>query len=81
MTKARYVGVAGEPELGPALTTLADCVLSVMASVPEVVMGEPETLLSEGTVRATEVTVPEPPEPLAAAVILPLASTVRFVAV
>ena len=35
----------------------------VNASVPEVVMGEPETASPVGTVAATEVTVPLPPPP------------------
>lgn len=45
----------------------------LIASVPEVVIGEPEMLRNVGTVAATLVTVPEPPppEPLAAAVIRP----------
>ena len=53
-----------------------------MANVPEVVMGEPVTDKNEGTVAATDVTVPPPPpEPLAAAVIRPWASTVMLAAV
>lgn len=53
-----------------------------MANVPAVVMGEPVTDKKEGTVAATEVTVPPPPpEPLAAAVMRPWASTVMLAAV
>lgn len=45
-------------------------------------MGEPEIDKNDGTVAATEVTVPPPPpEPLAAAVIRPWASTVMLAAV
>ena len=53
-----------------------------MASVPAVVMGEPVTDKNDGTVAATEVTVPPPPPvPLAAAVMRPWASTVMLAAV
>ena len=46
-------------------------------ALPEVVIGEPATLNSAGAVSATEVTVPPPPpEPFAAAVTCPSASTV-----
>lgn len=55
--------------------------LYAIANVPDVVMGEPVTDKNEGTVAATEVTVPLPSPPLAAAVIRPWASTVMLAAV
>jgi hypothetical protein len=55
--------------------------LLVRARVPLVVTGDPLTESHDGTVAATLVTVPPPDDPFAAAVILPVASTVRFVAV
>jgi hypothetical protein len=56
----------------PPLATGKAVPLRAIASVPEVVIGEPVTDKNEGTVAATEVTVPPPPpEPLAAAVIRP----------
>lgn len=60
-TRARKVGVAAPPEVGPANTVLAVSVASVIANVPLVVIGEPETDKKEGTVSPTEVTVPDPP--------------------
>jgi hypothetical protein len=56
--------------------------LPLKVSVPLDVIGEPLTVSHDGfTVAATLVTVPPPDDPFAAAVILPVASTVRFVAV
>ena len=66
LTSARKVGVAAEPELGPASTIFALCVLSVSVIVPEVVIGEPLALMIDGGVIATDVTVPVPPPPRAA---------------
>jgi hypothetical protein len=42
--KARKVGVAAGPEVGPAKTVPAVCVRSCGASVPLNVIGEPETV-------------------------------------
>ena len=47
----------------PPLRTGSAVPERVTASVPEVVMGEPEMDRKDGTVMATEVTVPIPPEP------------------
>ncbi len=66
-TRARKVGCAAPPEVGPAHTVLADSFALVIASVPEPVTGEPETLNSTGTVCPTEVTLPTP-DPLETAV-------------
>ena len=44
----------------PPLATGIDVPLKLMASVPLEVTGEPATDRKEGTVKATEVTVPEP---------------------
>jgi hypothetical protein len=55
-TKDLKVGVAAAPDAGPAKTEFADSVARVTARVPEDVIGEPETLRNEGTVRATLVT-------------------------
>ena len=51
---------------------------NVTESVPEVVIGLPETLKNEGTLNATEVTVPVLLDPFDAAVMSPLAFTVMF---
>ena len=42
----------------PANTLFADCVFKVPVKVPELVIGEPETVNIEGNDRATLVTVP-----------------------
>jgi hypothetical protein len=58
-TKARNVGVAAEPVVGPAQTWLADWVARVPVSVPDVVIGEPETVkMLDGNASPTLVTVP-----------------------
>lgn len=81
-TRARNVGVADGPELGPANTVFTSWVFKDGARVPEVVIGDPVTAVLKtvpSPVMATEVTVPlPPPEPLLAAVIRPLPSTVMF---
>src|SRR6266446_1595550 len=62
-TRARKVGVAAPPDVGPANTRLAACVSSAGTSVPLVVIGEPVTVELKTTpspVMATEVTVPVP---------------------
>ena len=60
-TKARNVGVAAAPVVGPAHTRFAACVARVTANVPVLVTGEPPTEKIAGIVRATEETVPPPP--------------------
>lgn len=60
VTNARKVGVAALPVVGPAKTRLADCVASVTANVPVVVIGLPAIAKMLGTVMATLVTVPVP---------------------
>jgi hypothetical protein len=57
-TRARNVGADAPPEDGPARTRFAFCVASVTASVPLVVMGEPDTERNDGTVSATLDTLP-----------------------
>lgn len=62
--RARNVGVAGDPVLGPAKTVLAAWVRSWGASVPFDVMGEPETMelkIMPSPFIPTLVTVPELP--------------------
>ena len=66
-TSERNVGATAPPVVGPENTVFAVSVASVTASVPEVVTGEPDTDKNEGTVMATDVTVPEPPPPPALA--------------
>ena len=61
-TTVLNVGCAAPPDVGPAQKVLADCVAFVTPRVPEVVIGDPDTENSAGTVMATEVTVP--PEPV-----------------
>lgn len=61
-TRVRNVGAAAAPDAGPAKTIFGLCVLSVMAKVPAVVTGEPVTVCRDGTVTATLVTVPAPPD-------------------
>ena len=61
-TRARNVGADALPVVGPAQIRLADCVARDSASVPEVVIGEPDTdRIEDGAERATLVTVPVPP--------------------
>src|SRR5512135_968068 len=62
-TRARNVGCAGAPVVGPAHTVLADSVALVTARVPAVVTGEPLTLNSAGIDRPTLVTEPVPTPP------------------
>lgn len=57
---ARNVGVAAPPLVGPAKNVFAVSVANVIAKVPDVVIGLPVTDRMEGTVSATEVTVPVP---------------------
>ena len=61
-TRARNVGVAAEPVVGPEKIILAVCVSNATLSVPEPVIGPPEAVKIEVsvTVRLTEVTVPAP---------------------
>ena len=57
--RARNVGVAALPEVGPAQTVLAACVCRPSANIPELVTGDPLTLrMDAGAVRATLVTEP-----------------------
>src|SRR6266550_3408579 len=58
-TSARNVGVPVEP-FGAAKTVFVVSVASVTPSVPAPVIGEPETAIIDGTVMATDVTVPPP---------------------
>ena len=58
-TIARYAGTPDAP-FGDAKNRFAASELRVTANVPLVVIGEPDTLSSEGTVIATLVTVPDP---------------------
>lgn len=60
-TRARKVGVAADPVVGPAQTRFANCVASVTSRLPVLVTGEFATEKIAGIVRATEVTVPPPP--------------------
>ena len=46
--------------MGPARTVLADWFVKVSPSVPDVIIGEPDTVKSDGVVMATDVTVPVP---------------------
>ena len=62
-TSARNVGVAATPVVGPLNTVLAVCVASVPVNVPEVVTGEPLTVIIDGSDKPTLVTVP--PDPVA----------------
>src|SRR5579885_839910 len=59
-TRARNVGAAAAPELGPAHTVLALCVARPRVMRPFVVTGEPVTLNIPGALRPTLVTVPVP---------------------
>jgi hypothetical protein len=64
---ARKVGVAGNPEPGPAKTMFAVCVRSCGTTVPPDVIGEPETVglkMIPSPVIPTLVTVPDPVTPL-----------------
>lgn len=65
----RKVGAAAAPVVGPANSVLAVCVASVPVSVPDVVTGDPLTVINEGSDNPTLVT--EPPLPVAVMVILP----------
>src|SRR5262245_58529895 len=60
VTRDRKLGCAAPPDVGPAHTVFALCVVLLIASVPLVVIGEPETENSAGTVWPTLVTVPVP---------------------
>jgi hypothetical protein len=61
-TRARKVGAAAEPVVGPASTVLADSVFAVTANVPLVVNGDPVTVNQLGIVSPTDVN-PLPPAP------------------
>lgn len=58
VAKARKVGSAAPPLLGPAKRVLTDWVTSAPISVPLVVTGEPDTAINVGKANATDVTVP-----------------------
>jgi len=60
VAKARKVGVAAAPLLGPAKRVFTDCVVSVPVNTPLVVTGEPDTDMIVGKSNPTEVTVPDP---------------------
>jgi hypothetical protein len=87
ITIARNAGVVAPPEVGPAQNVLALSLALVIAIVPEVVMGFPETEKIAGAVRSTEVTVPVPaaeahegtPEEFSDRTLVPLALPVRLV--
>jgi hypothetical protein len=55
------VGAAADPVVGPANTRFADWLANVPVKVPDVVTGDPDTVIIEGRERATEVTVPPVP--------------------
>lgn len=55
---ARKVGAASAPLAGPANTVFAVSVAKVIANVPVVVTGLPETEKIDGAVNATDVTEP-----------------------
>jgi hypothetical protein len=56
-TKARHVGTASTPVLGPIRAVLATCVEKASVTVPVVVTGEPDTeKVEEGADMATDVT-------------------------
>src|SRR5690349_20222560 len=56
-TKARKVGTAAPPEVGPANTVFANCVVKEPVNVPVDVTGDPDTLKTEtGNARPTLVT-------------------------
>ena len=72
--------------LEPPTVPLAATLVGVMAPNPSVneplvVIGDPDTVIPLLPVAPTEVTVPLPPAPLVADVILPNASTVMLAAV
>ena len=58
MVKARKVGAALAPLLGPAKRVLVAWVVNVPVSVPLPVTGEPDTDMMDGNAKPTEVTVP-----------------------
>ena len=60
VVNALKVGAAAEPLDGPAKIAFTACVVSVPVSVPLLVTGEPDTEIIDGSVKATEVTVPVP---------------------
>jgi hypothetical protein len=58
-TSPLNVGAAAAPEVGPAQTRLALCVLRVSVRLPAVVTGDPETPNTDvGATRPTLVSVP-----------------------
>jgi hypothetical protein len=74
-TSERNVGCAGDPVVGPANTVFSGSVASVIAMVPEDVIGLPVSLRNPGTVTATDETVPPAP-PMLISTILPFESIV-----
>ena len=61
-TMARSVGVAGEPDVGPAKKVLGLWLASVAVIVPLLVRGEPVSLkIEDGKVTPTDVRPPPPP--------------------
>ena len=58
VVKARKVGAALAPLLGPAKMEFTACVVNVPESVPLPVTGEPETVMIAGNAKATELTDP-----------------------
>jgi hypothetical protein len=57
-TSDRNVGVAADPEVGPAITWFAACVVLATVSVPAPVTGELLTANSAGIASPTLVAVP-----------------------
>ena len=56
VVSARKVGAAADPLDGPAKMELTACVVKVPVNVPLPVTGEPETVMIEGSAKATDVT-------------------------
>lgn len=57
-TKDLKVGAAAAPVVGPANTVFAVWVANVPVNVPEVVTGELLTVINDGRLKPTDVTVP-----------------------
>jgi hypothetical protein len=57
--KTRKVGIAAEPDTGPAKNVLVVSVFSVSAKVPELVTGLPDTVKMLGADKPTLVTTPD----------------------
>lgn len=56
VVRARKVGAAAAPLDGPAKTVFTAWVVNAPVSVPLLVTGEPETVMIDGSAKATEVT-------------------------